>query len=330
MLKEMSFAGCILAAAGVAMADGKNLDTREVLFDNGQVAYEGVLVTNNDLITPAAVIYDNGGENYSNGNEFCQWLQAEDFVLANDGTVGGASFGVLTFGGIAMWDGTVEWSIYADAGGTPGSLIASGNGTNISMTFDQNAGFDFYDCTMDLDSPTALSAGTTYWFGLHMNNNACLSRDDMYWSTTNPNGTTTGNEANNCGTAWFNNGQEHSFQLLGAADCLTLTVSRLVAGGRATWDVSGATAGEQVAVVYGNNPGSTVVNGFAGYCASFGIKGVNQNKVICRKAADGGGNVSCAKTVPSGASGVRVLSQAAERNTCPKECMSNLDDQVVQ
>ncbi len=114
-----------------------------------------------------------------------------------------------------------------------------------------------------------------------------------------------------------------------AVSCLTLVVDPLVAGQSASWNVSGATAGEQVAVVYGFGPGSTVVNGFAGYCASFGIKGVNQNKLICTKAADGNGDLSCKKSIPAGVRGQRVLSQAAERNTCPDECVSNLDDQVV-
>jgi len=112
-------------------------------------------------------------------------------------------------------------------------------------------------------------------------------------------------------------------------DCLAMTVDPLVAGQSATWNVSGATAGEQVAIVYGFGPGSTGVNGIAGYCATFGIQGVNQNKVICRKTADGNGDVSCRKSIPAGVKGRRVLTQAAERNTCPDECVSNLDDQVV-
>lgn len=113
------------------------------------------------------------------------------------------------------------------------------------------------------------------------------------------------------------------------ADCLNLTVNALVAGSTGIWDVSGATPGAEVAVVYGHNPGNTAINGYAGYCADFGINGVNQNRVICRRNADGAGNVSCRKTLPNGISGVRVLSQAAEKGTCPNICMSNLDDQVV-
>ncbi len=115
----------------------------------------------------------------------------------------------------------------------------------------------------------------------------------------------------------------------GTSDCLTMTVDTLVAGQSAAWTVSGATPGEQVAIVYGLSAGSSSVSGYAGYCATFGIKSVNANKLICKKNADGAGQVVCKKPIPGGMSGVRVLSQAAERNTCPDECVSNLDDQVV-
>ncbi len=120
-----------------------------------------------------------------------------------------------------------------------------------------------------------------------------------------------------------------TYMLQGSQDCLTLTVDTLVGGSSADWTVSGATAGEQVAMVYGLSAGNTSVNGFAGYCATFGIQGVNQNRVICTKSADGAGNATCTKKIPAGMSGRRVFSQAAERNTCPDECVSNLDDQVI-
>jgi len=34
--------------------------------------------------------------------------------------------------------------------------------------------------------------------------------------------------------------------------------------------------------------------------------------------------------IPQGATGRRVLTQAALRNTCPDECLSDIDDQIVQ
>ncbi len=112
-------------------------------------------------------------------------------------------------------------------------------------------------------------------------------------------------------------------------NCLDLSVNELIAGQSAVWSVGSATPNAEVAIVYGHDSGNTSINGFAGYCADFGIRGVNQNRVICRKKADGNGDLTCRVNIPDNASGVRVLSQAAERGTCPDTCMSNFDDQVV-
>ncbi len=113
-------------------------------------------------------------------------------------------------------------------------------------------------------------------------------------------------------------------------NCLDLVVTNLVAGDKANWDVAGASAGGTVAVVYGLQSGKTVLDDHLDYCATFDIKGVNATRVICVKAADGNGDVHCTKNIPGNFAGVRVFSQAAERDTCPEECMSNLDDQTIQ
>jgi len=115
----------------------------------------------------------------------------------------------------------------------------------------------------------------------------------------------------------------------GPSDCLTMTVSALAGGQNGQWDVSGATAGSLVAVVYGLQAGSTVVNGQADFCATFGIQGVNQSRLVGAKIADGSGNVSIVKGIPAQASGVTVLTQAAERGTCPDECVSGVDTQTI-
>jgi len=116
----------------------------------------------------------------------------------------------------------------------------------------------------------------------------------------------------------------------GPTDCLTMTVSTLTAGQNASWDVSGATPGSLIAVVFGFQPGSTIINGQLGFCATFGIKGVSQNKIVGTAVADGSGNTSIVKKIPANTNGITVLTQAAEQNTCPNECVSNLDTQVVQ
>lgn len=127
----------------------------------------------------------------------------------------------------------------------------------------------------------------------------------------------------------FGRGEWIRFEV-SAGYCLELTVSTLTAGQTATWDVSKAAPSAEVAIVYGFSPGLTAINGFAGYCANFGIKGINQQRLVCRKKSDFAGKISCRKTLAGNIGGRRVLSQAAERGTCPDTCMSNVDDQIIQ
>lgn len=116
-----------------------------------------------------------------------------------------------------------------------------------------------------------------------------------------------------------------------ASACLDLSVTTLVAGQAATWDIGAATPNAQVAVVYGFNPGHTVLeNYWTNWCADFGIEGVNGRRVICLTFANRNGTASCRAFVPKGTTGIRILSQATERNNCPDPCMSNSDDQIVQ
>lgn len=116
----------------------------------------------------------------------------------------------------------------------------------------------------------------------------------------------------------------------GAGSCLQMTVSTLIAGTSGNWNVSGGTPGGRFSIPYGNRPGTSRVNGTLGYCATFDFAGLNASKTVCKnKSFDGSGNGSCRVPIPANARGVRVLSQAAEAGTCPNECVSNLDDQVV-
>ncbi len=116
----------------------------------------------------------------------------------------------------------------------------------------------------------------------------------------------------------------------GQSDCFRMQVSALTAGQYALWQVGGATPGEQVVIVWGTDPGQTNVNGTAGFCASFGIKGINQKRVLARKVVDNAGTMLHAMLLPGNTQGMRLLTQAAQSGTCPDPCSSNLDDQVIQ
>ena len=166
----------------------------------------------------AGLVYDNGLPDYANGHELTMWTQAEDFQLASDTILGSAGFSMLTFNQLNNWDGTLDWWIYNDAGGSPGTLYASGAGQNVDPVFDQNSGgWDFYDFTFDFGAGgVPVSGGTTYWLALHAASD-CLVREDLYWSTTYSNATYSGHEDYMNQGNWAANGYQHSFQLYSPA-----------------------------------------------------------------------------------------------------------------
>ena len=115
-----------------------------------------------------------------------------------------------------------------------------------------------------------------------------------------------------------------------APDCLTVSVDRLIGGLSSTFTIDDPNGSNSVvALVYGFQSGQTNVNGQFGYCASFGIKGVSQDKLICQGKLSAG-QKTCKQPIPGFAIGKRVLFQAAMRDTCPDTCMSNVLDMVVQ
>jgi len=164
----------------------------------------------------AQIIYDNGPPNQQNGNEMTQWIQAEDFTLAAATTLTSVHFWDIEDPGGNIYQGEINWGLYTDAGGSPGTLFASGDETAVTRTFIQGGVLGFYDEYSDAFNiaPVALAAGTRYWLALHNGPLATQFRADFYWETTNSNGTPTGHEliAPFNGT-WSDNSQEHAFYL---------------------------------------------------------------------------------------------------------------------
>lgn len=116
---------------------------------------------------------------------------------------------------------------------------------------------------------------------------------------------------------------------LGQTNCIEMQVSGLVAGQEATWDISGAPPFSSGVVVWGTRAGSTVVNGNFGYCATFDIDEVNQNRVVGHWEADGSGVSRVVRLVHYSLAGRTIHTQAAVRFTCPDECMSDVDEQTI-
>jgi len=167
------------------------------------------------------IIYDNGGPNQQNGNEMTEWIQAEDFNLSADSTLMIVNFWDIEAPGGGAYQGEIDWTLYADAGGMPGAAFASGTaaGVDVTRTFIQCCVlglFDEYSNTFNISPGVALTAGTTYWLGLHNGPLTFTTRSEFYWETTNFNGTFTGHEDQApFDGVWFDNAQEHAFNLEG-------------------------------------------------------------------------------------------------------------------
>ena len=160
----------------------------------------------------ASVVYDNGTPNGSVGNEATSWVQAEDFSFAGATSIGGAGVYIEVPGGIASWDGSFTYYLFADSAGSPGALLASGS-PSPSVALSGFSGT--YLFTFDFNSAFSAAAGTTYWLGIHPAADF-NSRDEVYWADTAANGTSNGHESSG-GTFdnWADNDAEHAFYLTG-------------------------------------------------------------------------------------------------------------------
>ena len=115
--------------------------------------------------------------------------------------------------------------------------------------------------------------------------------------------------------------------------CLTLEVDNLVSGEEATFRVSHGTPGERTIVMAGLGGEPTTVIDLKGWCATFGFDirlKKNDIKITATGVFDGDGVFEAQRLVSDRNQGKNVLFQAAEQNTCPDECMSNIVEQVVQ
>jgi hypothetical protein len=108
-------------------------------------------------------VYDNGPPNGA-GVEVETFVVADDFVLNTDTVITDLHFQTFEFDG-PVWDGTIEYFIFDDAGGEPGNLLTSGNGQNLIKN---NIGGTAYEYSIDLDTEIELEGGVTYWLGIHL------------------------------------------------------------------------------------------------------------------------------------------------------------------
>jgi hypothetical protein len=176
-----------------------------------------IAMASSALVTGAATaqtVYNNGAPNGLSGNDATAWVQSEDFTFASTTTIGGAGVYLGGFGNVDAYDGGFQYYIFADNSGIPGSVLASGS-VNPTVTNAGAGGFsgDAYLFSFSFADFVA-DAGTLYHFGIHASGPGDFNRDEIYWLTTDPNGTLRGIESSG-GTFnnWLSNGQEHAFYL---------------------------------------------------------------------------------------------------------------------
>ncbi len=127
-------------------------------------------------------------------------------------------------------------------------------------------------------------------------------------------------------------GSAYIFDLHDCIACLDLAVENLIAGNQAAFRVTGGTPGAKAITVYGTREGEVFVRNYAGYCATFEIKGVTQSTVIggFNRTFDANGEIDFDVYVPLDFYRHEMYFQSAEHGTCPDECVSNLVEMVVQ
>lgn len=111
--------------------------------------------------------------------------------------------------------------------------------------------------------------------------------------------------------------------------CLQLDIDHLAASENSRFTVSGPDDGTTIALVYGLHRGLTEVQGQFGYCAQFGIRSVNQNRVVAQGQIQNG-EFSVQRRIPVSVQNDTLYFQAAERGTCPEECTSVVKAREVE
>ncbi len=115
-------------------------------------------------------------------------------------------------------------------------------------------------------------------------------------------------------------------------NCLNLVVSNLIAGQKASFNVTRGTPGAKAITVFGTQPGKTTIENYGNYCATFGIKNINPNRVIgpINHRFDTNGLIRFKIEIPPHLAGQQLYFQSAQQNTCPQQCTSNLIQKTIQ
>ncbi len=146
-----------------------------------------------------------------------EFIQAEDFTLPTTTLITDVHFWTLEDLEEDGFSGAIDYFIYADSGGLPGAVLASGVGAGLTHVATGNVvGGFFTEFALGLNiTPFLAVGGTTYFLGLHNGPLANTGDAAVSWETTNNNATLRGRQFDlqNPGLGWVSNENEHAFNL---------------------------------------------------------------------------------------------------------------------
>jgi len=162
-----------------------------------------------NIQTAHNIVFDNGGApDASSGFTLVDsQLMAEDFIINTD------TF-VTDFHFVSIGDPTnIVFTIYADAGGLPGAVLASGNPQNLVTS--QIGTMFLWEVWFDLEDPFLAQAGVQYWFGLHSTNPSGATDGAWLFSNSGGFGSGTAHSSGVPPTTWTIQNLDSWFQLSG-------------------------------------------------------------------------------------------------------------------
>lgn len=166
------------------------------------------------------IVYNNGGPNGAGGNEMSEYVQAEDFSLLTTSFINGIRFWDVevspALGGI-----NIGWAIFTDALGTPGTQLYGGTAAS-TRTFLGVDDYGFEHWQNDLSTGAITLGPGTFWLALH--EGADFDSRAFYWETTDPNGTSSGQEDFGGSGQFVDNGAEHAFALTATPEPASLVL----------------------------------------------------------------------------------------------------------
>jgi PEP-CTERM motif len=159
----------------------------------------------------ATVVY-SAPPDHLNGSDMNNTLVADTFTLPSPVEIYGVRFWAVQ-DDITSYTGSIDWALYSDASGMPGSVLASGTSTPDAVaTGVQVVGLNEFVYEFPID--VVLSGSVPYWLALHNGPTSTIPANDMFWETSNANsGISQTMDLSAPGQPWVDNFTSLAFEL---------------------------------------------------------------------------------------------------------------------